>query len=852
MSIVLTWLLFLCCCLWSISPTYSDSEFVAERPALWSLQVPHPVTPTMRKNLTECLSVKKPLDVYRPPNTFVVVGVRKDWEACSNHLERATLLSPQEKLSPIITSWMVPDFDKDYNTQHVKPISLRIRLFPHLLSGKPWTIELCETWCRNMLFSRSMELWFCDRDGNDIHLHLEAVRPLMVRYYLIRFTKAWQTYEVDWAQPQQLLNREAQWLLQSNRPEKKNPRPLWNVGLRGERQVIGVADSGLDRQHPFFTEPTDKVLLYDALYGDEYDEKSGHGTHVVGSIAGYQTQLMYSVESHSQTNYNYSGMAPAANIAFFDVQKGPAKGFNIPPAISYMFDKAKDVGASVFSNSWGCNGGPDVCNRYTSLSQSVDRYAYNNPDFLILFAAGNDGNTEDHITGSVLSPGTAKNALTVGASQTSHDGWWSALSFIPWAEREQNKRVQKQDDDFDCCSLFSTSKWYCCRATVERQLRWYSDDYRKENVALFSGRGPTSDGRAKPDIVGPGQYIVSAKSEIRIGNDDVQTEDDTYTDAHLLLSMSGTSMATPVVAGGILLLRQYFVDGWYDWARQIPNQTPNSNHSVIPSSALLKALVIGGARTLQGSVELSPQLWPLRNEVPLDTTYPPSVFQGFGAVVLEKSLGMVDGFFPHHHALKQHTVYMWDVKSKNGLQSLETHHWCLHDWQAGGSLRVTLVWNDYPGSITTNRTLVNNLDLVVMIPNQNLTQSQKWAGNFRVRRDARNNVEVVELPPSDILIKRVQILVRGFDVPLGPQSYALVIHGGLFGNVSACTDGDLLWAALPYDYFPEANEDDHFPTYELWKDWQIALTICVALVGMFIITMILMRGCIACFQKKNN
>jgi hypothetical protein len=47
-----------------------------------------------------------------------------------------------------------------------------------------------------------------------------------------------------------------------------------------------------------------------------------------------------------------------------------------------------------------------------TASQEVDRYANEHPDFLVLVAAGNDG-PNPH---SVVSPGTAKNALSVGAS----------------------------------------------------------------------------------------------------------------------------------------------------------------------------------------------------------------------------------------------------------------------------------------------------------------------------------------------------------------------------------------------------------------------------------------------------
>ena len=71
-----------------------------------------------------------------------------------------------------------------------------------------------------------------------------------------------------------------------------------------------------------------------------------------------------------------------------------------------------------------------------------------------------------------------------------------------------------------------------------------SDD--ADEVASFSSRGPTSDGRVKPDVVLPGVNIISARAEgTSLGN---SAGDSLYT------SLSGTSMATPHAAGVAALL----------------------------------------------------------------------------------------------------------------------------------------------------------------------------------------------------------------------------------------------------------------------------------------------------------
>ena len=124
----------------------------------------------------------------------------------------------------------------------------------------------------------------------------------------------------------------------------------------------------------------------------------GHGTHVSGSVAGS------SIGEFSHMN----GMAPDAKIAFFDLGM-TEKSFLKVPALTDIFNSAYETGARVHTNSWGNLGG-----LYGQMSYDVDDFTFSHPDFLVLFAAGNSGSEGSK---SIISPGNAKNALSVGAGQ---------------------------------------------------------------------------------------------------------------------------------------------------------------------------------------------------------------------------------------------------------------------------------------------------------------------------------------------------------------------------------------------------------------------------------------------------
>ena len=159
-----------------------------------------------------------------------------------------------------------------------------------------------------------------------------------------------------------------------------------------------------------------------------------------------------------------------------------------------LLSKQYGYGARIFSQSWG-----DTSNfgAYSLESSQVDAFMWSNPDALVLFAAGNygDPNLTPGINpaGSVTPPATFKNGLTIGAGLNDAQSWTS----------------------------FS-------EGTASAMLG-------VDAMAGFTSQGPTSDGRYKPDVLGPGFPVVSAEAFPA-----------SYGKFHTgLVEKEGTSMATP-------------------------------------------------------------------------------------------------------------------------------------------------------------------------------------------------------------------------------------------------------------------------------------------------------------------
>jgi len=316
-----------------------------------------------------------------------------------------------------------------------------------------------------------------------------------------------------------------------------------SLGFDGAGVGIAVIDSGVANWHDDLgatrvTRFVDFVNFQAAAY-DDY----GHGTHVAGIIAG---------DGHDSGGRR-RGIAPGATLLVEKVLDASGQGYisNVIAAIDYAIANKDALNLRIVNLSVAAG----VYESYETDPLTLAARRAVEAGLVVVSAAGNLGKGPGGQPqyGAIGAPGNAPWVITVGAS--SHNG------------------------------------------TVDR-----SDD----TIAGFSSRGPTAlDLQTKPDIVAPGVGIESlteagstlfnTKPLMRLWGT-VQTATEPY------LSMSGTSMASPVVSGTIALMLQ-----------ANPALTPNLVKAILQFTAESRegynTLTLGaGFLNTRGAVELAQAL----------------------------------------------------------------------------------------------------------------------------------------------------------------------------------------------------------------------------------------------------
>jgi len=380
-----------------------------------------------------------------------------------------------------------------------------------------------------------------------------------------------------------------------------------------------------------------------------------------------------------------------------------------------------------------------------------------------LFAAGNIG--QYSADGTISSPATCKNCLSVGASQTTNINFLNAIDKVDFLELFNLLNLNSTDS---CCAFTHPDLQYhqrvrdACCPSIMRSLYSDKQKFNEMNMAFFSSRGTTMDGAWKPDLVGPGFQVQSAHSDGRTDTFQCGLEQPFGGNSAAVLTMRGTSMATPVVAGSAALVRQYFRQGFYP-----TGQKTGSNAIANPSAALMRAAMIQSASKLGGFIDLSGN--GLFKDMSAEQY--PNVYSGFGIVTLKNVLKFATSPFD---------LFVQDrVTLTNGA----TKNYCFTSSTNGpsntGYFKVTVAWTDPPGEVSASKVLVNNLDLTVF------SGIVAYRGNGVV--DSVNNVEQVQLDGLPEKTKLV-VSVRGVDVPVSPQNFSLVATGNfMVDSSSACS-----------------------------------------------------------------
>jgi serine protease AprX len=291
------------------------------------------------------------------------------------------------------------------------------------------------------------------------------------------------------------------------------------TGYDGSGVGVAVIDSGVTSWHDDLTDSAGAQRVrhfVDFVNGAvaPYDDY-GHGTHIAGIVAG----------NGFDSAGARSGIAPAAHLIVLKTLDASGAGYvsNVIAALDYVVANKDAFNIRVVNLSVAAG----VYESYNTDPLTLAAKRAVEAGIVVVTAAGNHGRNVDGLDayGGITSPGNAPWVITVGAS--SHMG------------------------------------------TTDR-----ADDA----VAAFSSRGPTAiDHSAKPDIVAPGVGIESLSDPISalfttrmpyLLSGTVLTPSLPY------LSLSGTSMAAPVVSGTVALMLQ-----------ANPTLTPNQVKAILEYTA---------------------------------------------------------------------------------------------------------------------------------------------------------------------------------------------------------------------------------------------------------------------------
>ena len=273
----------------------------------------------------------------------------------------------------------------------------------------------------------------------------------------------------------------------------------------GDHIIWGVMDSGIDINHPHFKKHKNLELEEPLKHRDftvlrEEDEEPlidvfGHGTHVAGIIAGEMTKAdgqitatanhrdeKGEVASNTFELDSISGMAPKSKLLSLKVlaDNGEGQASNLIAAIEQIQEingngrriRIHGVNMSVgydFEPEWFACGQSPLCVEVDRLVKS---------GVVVVVAAGN--------TGYGWAQSAFRGTISAGMDLTINDPGNAELAITVGSTHREMPHIY--------------------------------------GVSYFSSKGPTGDGRPKPDLVAPGEKIISCASSGRTEDSQKKTE----------------------------------------------------------------------------------------------------------------------------------------------------------------------------------------------------------------------------------------------------------------------------------------------------------------------------------------
>ncbi len=249
-------------------------------------------------------------------------------------------------------------------------------------------------------------------------------------------------------------------------------------------------------------------------------------------------------------------------------------------------------------------------------------------------------------------------------------------------------------------------------------------NFTSTNVAELSSTGPVNDGRIKPDLCVRGERIKSTTDESDTSS--------TY--------MSGTSMATPAATGSAALIMQQYrrVTGGFD-----------VRHDV------LKSIMVNTAVDKENRG--------------------PDYKVGFGMIDVKAAVDVVKTISTKNSLVTVSKVSNSQEKEYNFKLS------------SASKFKTTLCWVDVEANPSSAKTLVNDLDLLLI----NKTTGAKYYPyrldknnpNALAKNDAPNRVDNIEqIEVSSLPAGEYKLVVKGYQVISSSQEFALTSNMAIFGE----------------------------------------------------------------------